>query len=501
MHYLACDLGAESGRLIAGSIVAGKLSLQELHRFPNVPQRIDGLLRWNLHALISGLYEGLRRAAKSSIPFASISTDSWGVDYILFDAAGKPMEPIYHYRDPRTERAVEQVLRKIDWSAIFEETGIQFMPINTLFQLAAEDPARLRQASFLLDVGDAFNFLLSGTPKIEVSMASTFQLYNPRTRSWADKLLHSLNLPPGLLPDIVSSGTKLGSIRSDVQTETGIGKIEVIATCSHDTGAAVAGVPAEGHNWAYLSSGTWSLMGVELEAPVINQLTRELNFTNEIGWGNSVRLLKNISGLWVLQECRRGWAAQGEEFDYRALTALAREAEPFRSLIDPSSPEFLAPKDMLAQIAQYCTRTGQPSPQTVGQFVRCILESLALLYRRTLADIERIVGYKIHRLHIVGGGSNNDCLNQFAANALQIPVFPGPAEATAAGNVIMQAIALGHLPSLSAGRQLIRDSFNLREFQPQPEHAAVWDRAFARFSAFSSFRGPLGGSETAAGPR
>jgi rhamnulokinase len=478
-HYLACDLGAESGRLVSGTIENGRLSLHELHRFPNVPVREQGSLRWNIPNLILELKEGLRKAASTGLDFESISTDSWGVDYVLFNDAGEIQEPVFHYRDARSKRGVEQTLARITWPEIFAESGIQFMPINTLFQLAAEEPRRLEKASFLLGVGDAFNYFLSGIPKIEVSMASTFQLYNPRTRAWSDRMISTLGLPRRLFPEIVPSGTRLAKVREELAAELGLKRIEVVATCSHDTGAAVAGVPAAGGNWAYLSSGTWSLMGVELPEPIINDLSRELNFTNEIGYGNTVRFLKNISGLWLVQECKRQWAREGQEFDYAQLTELAAREHPFLSLINPASEEFLAPENMVSQIVQFCRRTNQPAPKTEGGFVRCALESLALLYRRTLRQIEKLTGRKLEVLHVVGGGSNNDLLNQFTANAVQIPVMAGPAEATAAGNILIQAIALGHLRSLAEARETVRASFTLKYFDPQ--QAAPWDAAFARF--------------------
>ena len=519
-HYLACDLGAESGRLISGTLESGKLSLQELHRFANVPIRTGSSLHWNIPNLILELKEGLRKAARTGLHFESISTDSWGVDYILFQNSGSTgatlgstgappvqvgaladlssaqfeiLEPIHHYRDPRTQRGVEIAYSRTTWPEIFSESGIQFMPINTLFQLAAEDPARLSSPSFLLGVGDAFNyFLTGGTPKIEASMASTFQLYNPRTRQWSDKLINALQLPRHLFPEIVPSATPLGQLRPDLATELNLPQLQVIATCSHDTAAAVAGIPAsesfsklETRNsklplrWAYLSSGTWSLMGVELAEPIINDTARELNFTNEIGYGNSIRFLKNISGLWLLQECKRQWSREGREFDYATLTALAADAQPFASLINPASDEFLAPENMVSQFVQFCRRSGQPAPKNEGAFVRCALESLALLYRRTLRQIEQLTSQKIEILHIVGGGSNNDLLNQFTANATGIPVLAGPAEATAAGNIMLQALALGHVNSLSAAREIIRNSSPLRRFEPLDTE--TWNRASTRF--------------------
>jgi len=482
-HYLACDLGAESGRLMLGTLEAGRISLEELHRFPNTPVKSGESLHWNVTALFEELTTGLKKAAARRLPLSSISTDSWGVDYMLFDPAGAVQPPTFHYRDSRTGRGVERMHRLVPWEKIFAETGIQFMPLNTLYQLAAEGPERLARADRLLLIGDAFNFFLSGVAKAEESLASTSQFYNPRTRTWSAALLRAIDVPIRLLPGIVPSGTRLGPLRPELATRTGMPAIEVIASCSHDTGAAVAAVPTEGGRWAYLSSGTWSLMGVELAAPLITERSRELNFTNEIGYGSSVRLLKNIIGLWIVQECRREWAHAGQEFSYATLTRMAAEARPFGALINPADARFLPPGDMPQKIASYCRDTHQAPPATPGETVRCVLESLALLYRRTLASIEELVGHRIEQLHIVGGGSQNELLNQFAANALQIPVLAGPVEATALGNVLIQAIALGEVGSLEAARAIVRSSFAVKHFQPAD--SAAWNAALARFGSLA----------------
>ena len=478
-HHLACDLGAESGRLMLGTIADGRLALEELHRFPNRVSRAGDSLQWDIPRLFDELKAGLKKAAALKLPIASISTDSWGVDYVLLDAHGKVMPPAFHYRDPRTALGVERVRAKVSWPDVFAETGIQFMPLNTLYQLAAEEPARLGEASQMLMIADAFNFWLSGTARIEESNASTTQLYDPRARLWSGKLLQVLELPGKLFPQIVSSGTRLGTLTPELALETGLGEIAVIAGCSHDTAAAVAAVPASGENWAYLSSGTWSLLGLELSQPLLTDACRELNFTNEAGFGGSIRLLKNISGLWLVQECRREWAQAGTAFDYASLTQLATEAPPFVSLINPADQRFLAPSSMTGAMAEFCRETKQPVPATPGAFVRCALESLALLYRRTLRDIGRLTGRRVERLHIVGGGSRNPLLNRFAANATQLPVLAGPVEATAAGNVLVQAIALGGVPSLSAAREIIAASFPVERIEPRER--AEWDRAFERF--------------------
>ncbi len=480
-HYLACDLGAESGRLMLGTLDGGRISLEEIHRFPNTPIRSGDSLRWDVAALFAELTTGLKRAAARGLPLASISTDSWGVDYILFDERGEMMPPTFHYRDPRTARGMVRMQALVPWEKIFAETGIQHMPLNTLYQIAAESPERLREARQLLMIGDAFNFLLGGAARAEESLASTSQFYNPRTKAWSRPLLEPLAVPESLLPAIVPSGTRIGKLKAGLAGEAGLPQIEVIATCSHDTGAAVAAVPASGGNWAYLSSGTWSLMGVELAQPLINDQARELNFTNEIGFGGSVRLLKNIIGLWIVQECRRDWAREGNDLDYATLTRLAAGAKPFAALINPGDARFLPPGDMPGRIASFCRHTGQTPPATPGETVRCVLESLALLYRRTLGSIEELTGRKTERLHIVGGGSRNELLNQFTANALQIPVLAGPVEATALGNVLIQAITLGHLPSLDAARAAVGRSITVTHVAPGD--ASTWAAAYERFNA------------------
>jgi rhamnulokinase len=478
-YYLACDLGAESGRLMLGTLAHGRLALEEIHRFPNTPVKAGGSLHWNIPQLFQELKVGLKKAAGLELPIASISTDSWGVDYILYDARGEIMPPVFHYRDARTTHGVANAKAKVTWETIFAETGIQFMALNTIYQLAAETPERFTPASQLLLIGDAFNHYLCGVARAEESLASTTQLYNPRTRTWSGKLLGALKLPERIFPEIVPSGTKLGGLHPALAKDAGLPSIDVIASCSHDTGAAVAAVPGSGSNWAYLSSGTWSLMGVESPQPIVTEACRELNFTNEIGFGGSVRLLKNIIGLWLVQECRRDWAKAGQEYDYATLARLAAEAQPFLTLINPTDARFLSPDDMPAKIAAQCRETGQPVPATPGAMVRAILESLALLYRRTLKQIELLTGQNLERLHIVGGGSKNELLNQFAANATQIEVLAGPVEATAIGNILVQAISLGHLPSLAAARQVVRDSHPVSVVQPQD--TAAWQKAYERF--------------------
>jgi rhamnulokinase len=462
-----------------GTLADGKIILEELHRFPNGAVKTSGALHWNIDGLFAELKTGLKKAAARNLPIASISTDSWGVDYALYDGRGLIMQPVWCYRDSRTACGVENAKTKIDWPAIYAETGIQFMAINTIFQLAVEPPERLAKAKQLLLIGDAFNYFCSGVARNEASLASTTQLYNPRTRTWSKKILGALGLREEMLAPICPGGTRLGPMKKNLAAEAGLSQVEVIATCSHDTGAAVAAVPASGENWAYLSSGTWSLLGVELSAPVISEQSRALGFTNEIGFGNSVRLLKNIVGLWIVQECRRHWAKEGKKYDFASLEQLSAATPPFVSFINPDDPRFLSPDDMPKRIAEFCEETGQPVPANHGAYMRCIHESLALFYRVVLRRIERLTGKKIERLHIVGGGSKDMTLNQYTANALKIPVLTGPTECAALGNILVQAIALGHLPSHAAAREVVRNSVEVRTVTPQS--SSEWDVAAMRF--------------------
>jgi len=476
-YYTACDLGAESGRVMVGTLNKGRLLMSEVHRFPNNPIKDKDSLSWDIPKLFQELLIGLRKAAQRDDPIASVSCDSWALDYMLFESDGSLITPTYHYRDPRSQAGMKEVLGKIPWETIYAETGIQKMSMNTLFQLGAEKSKRLNRAHQLIPVADGFNYLLSGVAKTEVSMASATQLYNPVTKTWSDRLLGAMRLPSKLFPPIVPSGTVIGPLKPEIAQQTGLEDTQVVAACSHDTASAVVGIPASGQNWGFLSSGTWSLMGVEIAQPIINDTTRELNLTNEIGYGNSVRLLKNIVGLWIVQECRREWAQKEQELDYEVMTHLAASAPPFESLIDPCDPRFLTPGDMPGKIAAYCKETRQPVPKKPGPVVRCVLESLALLYRKTLKEIEQVTGRKIERLHIVGGGARNTLLNHFTANALQIPIVVGPAEATAAGNVLVQAMALGHVNSLDEARQIVRESMQYQTIQP---HAVQWNVAYER---------------------
>lgn len=478
-HYLACDLGADSGRVILGTLDLGKILLEELHRFPTGATKVGGELHWEFDRLLNELKTGLKRAAAKNLPIASVSTDSWGVDYVVYDERGLPLSPVWCYRDPRTALGCQTVNAKMNSSAVYAETGLQFMALNTIYQVVTEPAERLAKARHLLLIGDAFNYFCCGVARNEVSLASTTQLYNPVQKQWSKKLFSALGLREDLFAPICPSGTRLGPMKKELAAEVGLPQIEVVASCSHDTGAAVAAVPASGGNWAYLSSGTWSIMGVEKPQPVINDMSRSLGFTNEIGYGHSVRLVKNIIGLWLIQESRRHWIKQGKKFEFTELADMAVKAPAFVSLINPDDPRFLSPDNMPVKIADFCRETGQPEPKDIAACVRCIYESLALLYRVTLHKLERLTGSKIEKLHIVGGGSQATLLNQFTANATNIPVLAGPGECTALGNILVQAIALGHVESHAAARQIVHNSFELKTFTPQD--SAAWDAAAARF--------------------
>ena len=446
------------------------VDLEEIHRFPSAMVRVLGSLRWDVLRIYEELKAGLRKIASRDIPIRGISVDSWGVDYVLINSVHPMISPPFHYRDERTARPYETVREKVGAKLIFEETGIQFMPINTIYHLTSDvekSSALLDAADCFLTIGDYFNYLFSGVACVDESNASTTQLFNPQTRSWSERLIERCGFPRKIFPKVVPPGTILGPLLPEVSAETGLKDVQIIASCSHDTGEAVAAVPAHGDDWAYLSSGTWSLIGVELPRPLISEEIRKHNFTNECGYGGTTRFLKNIVGLWILQESRRSWAKQGLELDYAGLTEEAKKAEPFRSIINPNAARFAKPGDMPERVVAYCQETGQSAPETPGQVSRCVLESLALSYRAALDEIEELTGRVIRKLHIVGGGSQSALLNQFAANATQREVVAGPVEATAAGNVLIQALALGQIESVQALREIVRDSFPLHTFKPQ----------------------------------
>jgi len=469
-RFLAIDLGAESGRAMLGILDQGMLSLEELHRFPNTPVHLPTGLYWDTLRLFQEIRHALAICGRErKIVLDGIGIDTWGVDFALLGADGALVDNPRHYRDARNNGALEKMLKVMPREEIFAETGIQFMQINTLCQLSAmklADSPALEVANTLLFTPDLFNYWLTGVMCAEVSIASTSQFYNPAKKHWAKDLFRRLGIAESILPEIVPSGTRLGTLLPEVADASGLSTdTPVFATASHDTASAVAAVPAEGQDWGYISSGTWSLMGVELDAPVINERSLVLNFTNEVGAGGTIRLLKNIAGLWLLQECRRAWALAGREYSYAQLVELAAAAPSCGETIDPDS--FPDPGHMPERIAEHCRAFGWDTPEQPGGMVRLILESLAASYRKVLENLETLTGRRINHIHIVGGGSRNELLNQLAANAMRRLVIAGPAEATAAGNILVQAIGAGIVSGVSEAREVVRRSFPIQVYEPR----------------------------------
>jgi rhamnulokinase len=466
-HYIACDLGAESGRIILGTFNGEILTVEEVHRFGNAGVKVRNTLRWDIEAIFEEILTGLEKVGQRGISPDSVSCDSWGVDYVLMDKQGALLSQPFHYRDQRNAPAFQRALQIVSAEEIFEETGIQFMPINTLYQLVDDlehRPEILTSAHKFLTIADYFNYRLSGVAVIEESLASTTQIYNPHTRTWSSTLIRRFGFPPHIFPKIVPSGTNLAQLRSGIEDRVRFSGCRVIAGCSHDTAAAVAGIPARGKGWAYLSSGTWSLLGTETHASVITALSREFNFTNEIGFGGTVRLLKNIPGMWIVQECKRRWKEEGREYSYDELTQLAEDTRSSGALINPLDNRFVSPDDMPGEIRRFCLETGQPVPESAGAIVRCILESLAHSYKEKLEQLETVAGFSVDTLHVVGGGSRNALLNRLTTIASGRKVLAGPAESSAVGNILAQAISLGHISTLEEGRAIVEASFSIEEY-------------------------------------
>ena len=477
-QFLGFDLGAESGRAVLGRLHHGVLDVREIHRFVNEPVRQNGSLQWDILRLWLEIKRGLERASSESI--ASAGVDAWGCDYALVGERGVLLQNPYHYRDKRTDGVMEEVFSRVPAEQIYDVTGIQFLQINTLYQLyaACRDTPRLIEAATTFGtIPDLINFWLTGEMAAEFTNATTTQFVDARTRTWAVDLLRELDLPTRILPTIVEPGTIVGTITGDAPDA--LRGTPVVAPACHDTGSAVAAVCAGGHR-AFLSSGTWSLLGTELSAPVITPRARELNFTNEGGVSGTTRLLKNIAGLWLLQSCRRNWADQGIHLEYEELLALAAQhPSSFRSLFDPDHASFLHPRSMLTAIADYCRDTGQPEPDGPGGYARAILESLAFKYRVVIESMERLTGISITEVRIVGGGSRNRLLNQFTADCTGRTVVAGPVEASALGNIAMQMVATGAVSSLTEARQIIERSFPVERFEPIDSDR--WNSQYRRF--------------------
>jgi rhamnulokinase len=482
---LAIDLGAESGRGLLGSFDGQRLQLDVVHRFANGPVRTLDTLHWDVLRLFSEMLAGLRKCALDLGGVDSVGVDTWGVDFALLGRGGTLLGNPRHYRDPHTEGAMELAFQRIPPEQLFARSGIQFMRFNSLFQLLAMKRDRsplLDMAETLLLIPDLLHYYLTGIKVNEYTDASTSQMIDPRSRTWDYELVQELGLPAKVLGTLVQPGTVLGPLRERIASDTGVSPVPVVLPATHDTGSAVAAVPAKGANWAFISSGTWSLMGAELSAPLVNEEVRAANFTNEGGVGGTVRFLKNIAGLWLVQECRRAWERAGKNYQYDELVQLAGAAAPFASIVDPDDSSFMLPPNMPAALAEFCHRTGQAAPAEPGAVVRCALESLALRYRWVLEKLESLLGRRLEAIHVVGGGSRNELLCQLTADACNRQVLAGPVEATAIGNVLVQAIGLKLVSSLVEAREIVRNSFEVRTYNPKGHD--VWSGPYQKFLGF-----------------
>lgn len=477
--YFAVDLGATSGRTILGSFADGELKLEEVNRFPNHLIEVRGHYYWDIFALYRHIIDGLKTVAERGIKITSIGIDTWGVDFVCVGADGHILRQPYAYRDPHTTGAPEKFFKRVPSKRVYELTGIQVMNFNSLFQfdtLRRNNDSAFGIADKILFTPDTLSYMLTGETVTEYTIASTAQIVNAKTRRLEPELLEAVGLTEENFGRFVYPGERVGILSKEVQRQTGLGEIPVIAVAGHDTGSAVAAVPALGANFAYLSSGTWSLMGIEADTPVINKETESLNFTNEGGVANTIRLLKNICGMWLLERCRGEWG----ETSYPELIAEAKASEPFRSMIHPDEGVFANPENMQQAIRQYCIDTNQPVPETRGQIVRCIFESLALRYREVLDHLRKLTSRSLSTLHVIGGGSRNDLLNQFTANSTGTLVIAGPSEATAIGNVMIQAMAAGEASGIAEMRRIINQSIPLSTFEPQDSEK--WHEAYQKYT-------------------
>jgi rhamnulokinase len=486
-HFLAFDIGASSGRAILGTISNNRLALKEIHRFENQMIEENGSYFWNIFNLFEELKTGLKKCIQEfDIQPESIGVDTWGVDIALLDKNGEIIGLPYAYRDPRTDNAMDEFFKIIPAKELYLMTGIQFMQFNTLFQLHAYKRDRspgFEKTTDILFIPDALCYLFSGIKKNEFSIASTSQFLRPGKQEYETRLFDALEINLNLMQEIVLPGTLLGPIKAAILEQTGSSSIPVVAVAAHDTASAIVAVPATGRNWAYISSGTWSLMGIESDQPLISEDIQKLNFTNEGGVEGTTRFLKNIMGLWLLQECRRIWSIE-RSYSWPEMVEMSLNTAPFKCLIDPDAREFLNPGNMPAAITQFCIKTGQPVPESQGEIIRCIFESLAFKYRLTLDAIREVSKSPIEKIHIIGGGANNEILCQYAANATNLPVYAGPAEATAIGNIMMQAKALGAVSSLEKIREIIFDSFDTKIYLPQDPD--LWEIHYQFFKNYAT---------------
>ncbi len=488
-RLLAVDLGASSGRVMLGGFDGEKIELKELHRFSNDPVLLGGTMYWDFLRLFHEIKQGLVKA-KPYGRLHSISVDTWGVDFGLLDEAGNLLENPVHYRDGRVQGMLEEGFERIDRDRFYQITGNQFMEINTAFQLLSltlKRPSLLERADSLLLMPDLFHYFLCGKKCSEYSIASTTQLLDARSREWSREVTGALGLPDRLLQPVTKSGTPLGPLRKELCEELGLEAVQVIAGAGHDTQCALAAVPVEGTktgcglsgSFIFISCGTWSLFGTEIPEPIINRKSAAYNITNEGGVGGRISFLKNIIGLWLIQESRRQWIREGKEYGFGELEKLAEKEPPLRSLIDPDAPEFTPAGDIPGRIRAFCERTGQPVPETEGQIVRCINESLALKYRMALEEIQDCTGEEYPVIHMVGGGTQSALLCRFTANACGRPVYAGPVEATVYGNIAVQLMADGSITALEEARRIVARSEQIRRFDPQD--GALWEEAYCRY--------------------
>ena len=486
-RVLAFDFGASNGRALIGEVKGGALTYTEVHRFPNDPVEINGKLYWDFLRLIHEIKTGIIKA-KQAGGFDSIGIDTWGVDYGFIDNKGDLVNTPYHYRDLRTEGVPEKVYELFGGKdKLYAATGIQLMRLNTIFQLYAsvhEDKEAVDRASAMLFIPDLMAYVLTGVKAAEYTIASTSQLLDPFTRDWNYDILEKIGFDASKLPEIVESGHVYGNLKTEICDELGVPSVPVIAVCTHDTGSAVAAVPGDMENCCYISCGTWSLMGVELKSPVVNERSFKENFTNEGGYDKSIRFLKNIMGLWIIQEARREWQKQGLDYSFAALAEMAEKADSV-CYIDPDYAEFEYPGNMLEKISDFCRLTGQREPKTVGEFARCIYESLALKYRYTLEGIERLTGKKFGAVNIIGGGCKAEILCRMAADICGVKVVAGPSEATALGNIAVQMIVLGEVKDIKEAKKLISAGGDVKEYSPE----GAFSPDYERFVKLVGFKG------------
>lgn len=485
-HFFAVDLGATSGRTILGTVTGESLDLRELTRFPNALIEMNGHFYWNIHALYQEIINGLRLVAREGIEITSIGIDTWGVDFVFFGKDKELLGQPYAYRDPHTEGAPEDFFNQMNREKLYGLTGIQIMNFNSLFQLYTlkkNNSSLLAAADKILFMPDALSYLLTGEMVTEYTIASTSQMLNPATRKFDEELLNILGLKESQFGRMVMPGTQIGVLTPEVQKLTGLGAVPVIAVAGHDTASAVAAVPCEGEDYAYLSSGTWSLMGIESKRPILTKDSYELNFTNEGGVNGTIRFLKNICGMWLLERCRKEWAMEGQEYSYGELIDAALAVPTFRSLIYPDAPCFANPESMIKAIQTYCEETGQPVPRTYGEITRCIFDSLALRYKEVFNYLKQFSDTPLSKLHVIGGGSRNNLLNRFTSNALGVPVIAGPSEATAIGNIMLQGKAAGMVESVADMRKMIRSSVEVAEIQPK--ETEKWEEGFKKYLAIA----------------